>query len=300
MSVQTVAAPTPLNNNLARALFVWTANDGSSNDVLSTDAKIQALLDHCATYGVNVLFFGIYPYIGLSSWTGVRAQRLQLLLERCHQSGIQVHALAGDVGWGTAHKWVVENILLPLRRYQDMSTAQQRFDGVCLDVEYWTDEGTYPASTNLPGLLTLVRKFRDVLGVAVGCFTTFWLKDSTETRADVSFMGKAAQDGEHFMDYCDYVVVGCYYENSTGQIDRFQPWYDYAKDTVQPGRNVGLYCGSECQDGLSPETLSYWEEGRAAMETAHASVSSQFYVNADSVFLGQAIHDYEHHASMSS
>ena len=212
--------------------------------------------------------------------------------------------MAGNVDWGVNHKWVMENIILYLRRYQDQSTEQQRFDGVILDVEYWTDEGTYPASTNLPGQLDLVRKFRDHLQVPVGVFATFWLLGNgveVSARSDISYRGVSAQDGEHMCDHCDFVVVGCYYESAAGQDDRFQSWYDYATASgTNLGKNVGLYIGAETLDGLSPETVSYWEEGRAAMETAQTTLSSTFYVAGNSVFLGAAIHDYEHHSTMSA
>lgn len=302
MAVQTVAAPTPPNNNLARSLFVWTANNGSANDILDTDAKIQDLLDHCATYGINVLFFDIYAYLSKANWTGARQQRMQLLVERAHQSGIQVYALAGNVDWGVNHKWVMENIILYLRRYQDQATEQQRFSGVILDVEYWTDEGTYPAATNVPGLLDLVRRFRDHLQVPVGIFAAFYLVgngNEVAARTNLSYRGISAQDGEHMCDHCDFIVVGAYDDLAAGQDNRFQSWYDYATATgTDRGKNVGLYLGSETLDDGGLAGISWWQEGRAAMEAAHTTHSGAFFVTGNSCFLGHAIHDYEHHSSM--
>lgn len=301
MSVQTVSHPVPPNSNLSRSLFVWTANDGSTNDVLDTDTKIQALLDHCATHGINLLYFDIYSYLGKNNWTGSRVQRVQLLLERCHESAIDVMALAGNVDWGQNHKWVMDNILLPMKRYQSLSTEQQRFDGFIFDVEYWTDESSYPPADHLPGLLDLVRKFRDHLYVPVGVFSAFGMMGGdggVATRTNISYRGKSAQDGEHMMDHCDFVVIGCYWHSADGQNDRFISWYNYAKDAADSGRNVGLYCGSETLDDVS-DTQSYWQEGRVFMEGEHTTLSDTFYVVENSVFMGHAIHDYEHHSTMS-
>jgi len=303
MSVQTVAAPTPPNNNLARSLFVWTANDGTANDILDTDQKMNDLLTHCNTYGINVLFLGTFPYLGKTNWTGARQQRMQLLVERCHQSGIQVFALGGNVDWGQNHKWVMENIILYLRRYQDQSTEQQRFDGCILDVEYWTDEVTYPPATHLPGLMDLVRKFQDHLDIPCGVFSAFYLlgnDNEVAARSDISYRGINAQDGEHMCDYADFVVIGAYDDIAGGQDNRFQSWYDYATASgTDRGRNVGLYMGSETSDDVSL-SISWWDEGRASMESAHTTTSNTFYVVENSVFLGHAIHDYEHHSTMSA
>lgn len=289
-----VTPPVPPNSNLARALFVWTGGGA-----LDSDQNIQDLLDHCETYGINVLFLDIWSYLGGPNWSSSNLSQIQKTVDNAHKSGINVYALSGNVDWGQNHKWVMENILLPLQKYQALSSAQERFDGAVLDVEYWTNETSYPPEDHLPGLLDLVRRFRDHLSLPCGVFSTFWLKDNDSTRATLSYRGKTAQDGEHMMDHCDFVVVGCYYESAAGQEDRFDPWYDYAKDASDAGRNVGLYCGSETVD-VNPETITYWEEGRSAMESAHSTISSAYYVTGNSVFLGQAIHDYAAHSSMSS
>jgi len=302
MSVQTVTTPTPPNDNLARSLFVWTANDGTTNDVLSTDTKMQSLLDHCSTHGINLVYLDMFSYLSLSNWTGERVKRVQLFNERAHQSGINVYSLSGNVDWGQNHKWVVENILLPLQRFQSMSTEQQRFDGNILDVEYWTDEATYPPADHLPGLLDLVRKFRDHLNIPSGIFSAFGMMGGdggVGTRTSISYRGKSAQDGEHMMDHCDFIAIGCYWHSATGQNDRFISWYNYAKDATDSGRNVSLFCTSETLDSVT-DTQSYWQEGRSFMEGEHTTFSNTFFVVENSVFVGHAIHDYEHHSTMSS
>lgn len=300
MSVYPVEPPAPPNSNLQRALFAWLANDGGVNDIPSTDTKVQSFLNHCNAQGINTVFLGFYSYLGGANWNATRLARMQFLIEKCHASGIRVFALSGDVGWGTNHKWVMTNVLLPLLRYQTLSSPEQQFDGSILDVEYWTDEGTYPPSTNLPGLLDLVRKFRDALDKPCGLFSAFGMMGGAGgvgTRTSISYRGKSAQDGEHMMDHADFVVIGCYYHNATGMSDRFVSWYNYASAATDAGRNMGLYCGVETLDSVA-DTLSWWQEGIAAMESAMATFDATYFVVGNSVFLGHAVHDYEHHSTM--
>lgn len=300
VSVYPVNPPTPANGNLTRSLFVWLTNNGNINDVPSTDQAMQAFLNHCAAQGINTVYLGIYSYLGAANWNATRLARIQLLVEKCHASGIKVYALSGDVGWGTAHSWVLTNVLMPLQRYQALSSAEQQFDGTILDVEYWTDEGTYPPATNLPGLLDLVRKFRDTLNKPCGLFSAFGMmggEGGVGTRTSISYRGKSAQDGEHMMDHADFVVIGCYWHGSAGMSDRYISWYNYAKAATASGRNVGLLCGVETLDSVG-DTLSWWQEGIAAMESAMATFSGTYYVAGDSVFVGFAVHDWEHHSTM--
>jgi len=213
----------------------------------------------------------------------VRADRL------AHQSGIRAYALAGNTDWGTAQAWVLQNIIRPLAKYQTLAAAQERFDGVCLDAEYWIDGQNDPA-VHCPGLCDLMAAFRARLdGLSVGCFAGFFLKDNTGDRANLTYKGKSAQDGEHLMDAADFVVVGAYRDDADQQKPLFQPWFDYAE---QVGLNLGLYCGSETTD-VSPSYVTYYGATKAAMETEHSDISNSFQAADRAVFMGQAIHSYD-------
>jgi hypothetical protein len=169
-------------------------------------------------------------------------------------------------------------------------TASQRFDGLHYDVEYWTDAITYPAQDHCSGLCDLMHatKYSCGPGFAVSCFATFWLKDNTGARADVFYRGKNQQDGAHFMDVADFVVVGTYYENSATQINYFQPWYDYASEV---GVNAQLFAASETTDVAPPE-ITWFGDTNANMEAACGNIAAAFRAAGNSVFLGMVIHDY--------
>jgi len=293
MSVNPVNAPVPPNSNYVRSMFVW----GAINEI-NNDNKKQDLLDHCEDHGINVLFLDIWGAIGGSNWSTNSKNNLAEFIDAAHQSGIQVHALAGNVDWGGNHSWVAKNILQPIAKYQAMhnsSFPKSLFDGLIFDVEYWTNETSYPPSTHLPGLLDLVDASRHRLNIPVGVFAAFYLKDDNGNRSDVSYRGKSAQDGEHMMDHCDYVVVGAYRDSASAQIDLFDPWYDYASGS---GKNHQLYCGLETIN-ISPSYITYYGDSKSSMESEQTTVSNQFQVTGNSVFLGAAIHNYDGHKAMS-
>jgi len=281
--------PVPPNSNINRAMYAWvTAN--ASQDPLDTDADQQAMVNFCGSVGCNVIFLDIWLYLGGSNWTATKVTRMRQMLDLAHRSGIQVFALCGNADWGTNHQWVLKNILNPLIAYQSICTkTSEQFDGVMYDVEYWQDEAAYPPATHLPGLCNLVKETKRLLNKPVGCFTGFFLKDNTSTRPSIPYNGKVAQDGEHLMDACDYIVVGAYRDTAAAAAPLFQAWYDYA---ATEGLNLGIYCGSETTN-VPPVNITYFGSTKASMETEHASISSTFKVAANSVFLGQCVHSYD-------
>lgn len=267
-------------------MWLWGKTTFDSNN------EQQNIVDFCGDNGCDTIFADAYGWIGNTSWD---TSGLKQFVKLCHDSGIRVYASWGNVDWGTNQAWVQEKIVRRYEAYQAVADAQQQFDGIVLDVEYWTDEGTYPASTNLPGLCDLMKSIQQ-RGIKCGLFAAFWLKDNTSTRANVTYAGKSAQDGEHMMDVADFVVVGAYRdhadfggsESGPGQNELFQPWVDYA--TTQ-GLVRGLYCGSETID-TSPAYVTYYGGSKATMETQQTDTSDTFTGTNESVWVGHAIHDY--------
>lgn len=285
--------PTPPNGDASRAMFLWTKT------TFDSDTEQQNILNFCGTRGVNVIYADAYGWIGGSNWDLTKLRQFVL---KAHQSGIKVYALWGNVDWGTNHAWVQPNIVRKYEMYQAVATADEEFDGMMLDVEYWTDEGTYPASTNLPGLLDLVTAIQQK-GIKVGLFAAFYLKDSTSTRATVTYGGVAKQDGAHMMDVADFIVVGAYRDHAEdngtdgpGQISLFQPWYDYA---IEEKLERGLYCGTETIN-ISPSYITYFGATKSSMEAEHTEISDAFSDNDQSVWQGQAVHDYAGWNAMSN
>lgn len=303
MAVSAVSIPNPPNSNMDRAMFVWCGSAGSAGDPLSTDVKMQGLLNFCSNKGVNVLFLDIWGYLGGANWTTSKFQSMQKFVHYAHASGIRVLALAGNTDWGVNQQWVARNIIRNLAQYQVMSNSASStmdgssFDGVMLDCEYWT--GPYSAP-DVVGLCDLMNAMRSSLSIPVGCFTTQWLADPTSAALTLTYNGVTQVEGLHLMDHSDFVVVGCYNNNPATQIGMFQRWFDYASVTGSK-RNFGLWCGSETLAGLG--SLSYWTGAAGAisvMDNAHSSISSAFTGSpgTNMSFRGQAIHAYSSYSQM--
>lgn len=297
MAVNPLATkPVPPNSNFMRALWAWVTGV-SSQDPLYSDANSQALINFCGTTGCNVVFLDIWRYLGGGNWTTANVTRMKTFIDAASKSGIHVWALAGNAELGLNQSWVKKNIIKPILDYNLLvPNATQRFQGIMLDVEYWTDPNAYPAEANCAGLCDLVKSIKEISALPVGLFAAFYLKDSTGARASISYNGISQQDGAHFMDTADLVAVGTYRNHAAdngqdgpGQISLFQPWYDYAEIE---GRNFALLVGSETTN-VSPSYITYYGMTKAAMETEHTAISSAFQVGTDAVFHGQCVHSYD-------
>lgn len=293
MTVTAVTIPTPPNSNMDRAMFIW------GTDPLSSDTKMQNLLNWCTNHGVNVLFLDIWGYLGGGNWSTAHAQTVQKFIHFAHSSGIRVMALAGNNDWGHNQQWVAANIVQHIANYQAYVASTSTndacgFDGVMLDVEYWT-VGGYSASIETPGLCELMKSMKRVLNMPVGCFTTQWLT-LAGTAQTVTYNGVTQLEGFHLVDAADHVAVACYNNTSATQITMMQPWMDYASGSAG---KCGLWCGSETGTGLGNQ--SYWTGAAGAlatMETNHTAISTQFAVTGSMNWRGQCIDPYSQYSQM--
>jgi hypothetical protein len=307
MTVSAVTPPTPPNSNLERAMFVWCGAAGSANDPLFTDARMQSLLNFCANNGVNLLYLDIWGYLGGGNWSTVRYQSVQKFIHYAHASGIQVWALAGNTDWGKNQQWVMNNITRRLQQYQMLADSSSTtntaalFDGVMLDVEYWT--GTYDA-TDVIGLIDLVHAMKRTLNVPVGCALTQWQADPNSAALTVTYGADTALEGLVIARNVDAVAVMAYSNNASGtdgaiQIAMFTNWFNDAKVTGA-NRNYGLWCTSLTMTG-QPAGQSYSGGTKAKMEQNHTAISAAFTAapNTNACFRGQAIQDYASYSVMS-
>lgn len=297
MTVSAVTIPTPPNSNMDRAMFVWCGTAGSAGDPMATDAKMNSLLSFCSSNGVNVLFLDIWGYLGGGNWSTAHADTVAKFIHFAHGSGIRVMALAGNTDWAHNQQWVANNIVRHIANYNAYCclttvNVEAQFDGVMLDVEYWT-VGGYDATVEVPGLCELMKSMKKVLNIPVGCFTTQWLA-LDGTAQTVSYNGISQLEGLHLVDAADHVAVACYNNTGSTQIAMMQPWMDYASGSVG---KCGLWCGSETGTGLGNQ--SYNGGTKATMETQHTLISAQFAVTGSMNWRGQCIDAYASYSTMS-
>ena len=297
MTVSAVSIPTPPNSNMDRAMFVWCGTAGSAGDPLSSDLKMNNLLGFCSSNGVNVLFLDMWGYLGGGNFTTAHADTVAKFIHYAHGSGIRVMALAGNTDWGHNQQWVANNIVRKIANYQaycclTTTNVEAQFDGVMLDVEYWT-VGGYDATVEVPGLCEMMKSMKKVLNIPVGCFTTQWLA-LDGTGQTVNYNGISQLEGLHLVDAADHVAVACYNNTASTQIAMMQPWMDYASGSVG---KCGLWCGSETGTGLGNQ--SYNGGTKATMETQHTLISAQFAVTGSMNWRGQCIDAYASYSTMS-
>jgi hypothetical protein len=308
MTVLAVTPPTPPNANAERAMFVWVGTAGGSSDPLASDAKMQSLLNFCSTNGVNLLFLDIWGYLGGGNWSTAHYQSVQKFIHFAHASGILVYALAGNTDWAHNQQWVMANITRRIAEYQAIANASSTtningsFDGVMLDVEYWTVPGY--TDTEVLGLIDLVKAMKRMLNIPVGCFLSQWQADPASAALTCTYAGDTALEGLLIMRNVDCVAVGCYSNNGGGttgttQIAMFQKWFD---DAAVPGagRNTGAWCCSITDSG-QPAGTSYSGETKATMEANHTAISGAFCAapNTNAVFRGQCVQAYTSYSAMS-
>lgn len=286
--------PMPPNANMDRALFVWGDTPGSALDPLRNDVQQNAILACCAANGVNVLFLDIWNYLGGNNWSAANRDAMKKFVSIANASGIRVLASIGNVDWGHNLQWVGRNIV---KRIAELNAAAKSiphnlyegasFDGVMLDVEYWTVEG-YNAQDEVPGLCDLIKSMRQALNRPIGVFAAAFAIHGQ----DVTYNGVTQAEGKHLVDASDHVAVGCYSDDAATQLTYFQPWYDYA--VSKPG-SAGLWCGSEV--GL-PSPDGYQGKTKLQLELSHTAISAAFALPSSLAFRGVCIDYYTPYAAM--
>lgn len=299
MTVSSVSIPTPPNNNLDRAMFVWVPTVGGATDPLGSDANMNSLLNFCSNNGVNVLYLDIWVYLGGGNWSTAHANTFQKFIHFAHASGIRVFALCGNSDWGHSQSWVMTNIVKNLSQYQAYcanaaNNTCGNFDGVILDAEYWTVSGY--TSVEPAGMCDLMRAMRSVLNIPIGFAPTQWLADSSSAALTFTYNGVTQIEGLHLIDNADFCVIQGYSNNSATQINMMQNWFNYGS-TV--GKNLGIYSASLTDNGFG--SSSYWTGAagaKAAMEANHTAISNAFTSGTTSSFRGQAIEQYSSYKLM--
>ena len=275
-----------------RAMYAWVTST-ASQDPLDNVYVQDRLVGFCRENKVTTVFLDMYQYVGSTNGSDAKYERLRRTIRELHRSGIEVYALAGNTDWSipATQSWVQANITDKIQAFNGGGAKEENFDGFHLDVEYWTDAGQ-TATDGLTGLCDLIKTMKSSLGLPVGCFASFYLMDSTGSRASVTYNGKTAQDGVHLLDVADHVAVGSYrntaYYNSTdgvlGHVGLSQPWYDYASSS---GRKIYIAC--ETTD-VSPAYTTYFGLAKSYMEQELRKTLLELPGNCN---LGFAVHSYD-------
>lgn len=287
--------------SLNRSMYTWITTNSTQNP-LNTSPKQNAVIAFCIAQNINIIYLDMYNFLGSSNYTAPHVATVQSFIQLCTNNNITVYALAGDTDWSlpATLSFIQNSIITNIQNYNAASTVGQRFAGFTLDVEYWTDVGQTPTD-GLTGLLTVIKTMQSALHMPVGCFAPFYLKDATNARTPVSYLGATKQEGAFLLDVADNVVVGAYRNTAAfnngngqdGQITLFQPWYDYAKANNITGK---LYLGTETTN-ISPNYTTFFSKTKVAMET-QLTISTAAFTD-HTVFRGNVVDSYDGWKAMS-
>lgn len=243
-----------------RALWAW-----------SWDAPSE-LADFTAAEG----FDRVYLYCQGGFTPGVRAT-IGLLARR----GVRVEALGGETNWATNGRDGMLRFIRSARRYQHHASGPARLDGIHLDVE----PHALKAWTRRPGRTR--RAFLGALGAArraagplpVAADLPFWFDGIT-----LRFRGRHQTLSAAALRQLDAATIMAYRDRPADIIAVSRLELGQAARLGKP-LTVGVETGA-----TSPGYLTFFEEGRAALEQALARIDA--VLGGKPSFAGIAVHSY--------
>ncbi|WP_157259904.1 Ig-like domain-containing protein [Paenibacillus sp. OSY-SE] len=297
-----------------RAMWIWEPSsytlllNPGSRDVLEQFANDTTTFP---SQPVTTLYYATGKYAGMEMLEDESAQ-VEEFVEWSHEQGFQVHAL---IAGGTSPPYIavypqyhddavreIESVI----NYNLAADEAARFDGVNIDIEpYILPDFADRAPFLQQQYLMLMDKMKSRVDVsktkiAFGPAIPRWYDTNVNTKA-VEWKGTVKPLSEHIQDISDYISIMDYRDTASGSagiIAGAQNELDYAESI---GKVNSVVIGVETLDVASsgdPETITFREEGRVAMEAELALVYDAFA--AYSSFAGVAVHHYDSYRELPS
>jgi hypothetical protein len=223
-----LAGATPAAPKDGRAIWVW--NTPKLLGPAHQDA-LEQFLQFCSAESVGEVFLSLEvheedqkgaPHFDIKEVDAYRA-----FLERAHQAGLEVEALAGTPEWAAkAYHAQAVALIDAVIAFNRASPAPSRFDGIHFDVEPYSLVG-YADPAFRPELLKeflqmiaeCAARVHTLPGLRFGCDVPAWFYPADELkRMDmaVDFNGKQKTVGEHLTDLLDTVTIMDYRNEADG------------------------------------------------------------------------------------
>ena len=246
-----------------RAMWVW-------------DYPSSELVDFSTERGVDRLYLSAPP--GFSSDSAY-----DVFLDRAHDAGIEVFALAGDPLWAKRSR--------PFIRWVDEVVAHGGFDGLAPDVEPyalsdWSN--TKRRDRLISGYLRAlddVRNHAEALPVIPA--VPFWWDEP-------EFAVKGNLLIDEVIERVDGIVVMAYRDTAEGPNGIIVLAQHEVSATAAAGKSVTI--GVETAPNSAHEHVTFFEEGSAVMEAELADVAAEW--SSTSSYWGNAIHHYTSYANL--
>lgn len=273
--VTTPTHPAQAGTGPPRSMWVW-----DDSTVTDADAR-DALLNFANRKGVDQFYLNAYLLLPN------HPTELQTFINQASTISTSVELLAGDPTWAlsSTHAVALEFARQAITFTHNI-TAGAKPAGIHLDVEpyalsNWNDPVTL---TQYLDLLASVQQDVSNSGTALS-FTVdipFWFD-----AISLTYRGTFQPLNRHVQSLTDRVVVMDYRDTATGTDGIIA----HAQNEVAAGQSLGkpVIIGVETQK-ITPEKITFFEEGETAMETELAATAQQFQANP--VFAGFAVHHY--------
>lgn len=238
----------PPDGDAIRAIWLYAGT------IFDTSAESQAVLDFCASEGINRIYCGAY-----SIWTLGSTQQqdhLRTFIETAHTSGIRVEALFGGTDWQADPAKVRTKIDQVLSMHTATpGNEQDDFDAVHFDVEFWLDDSWDAATTEaarqqiaidyLDNVLVNARSHLNTHGesaMEISVDLSAHLENADKLPSAFEYDGTTQFFLEHVLDNTDDVVIMSYIDYAGGLLN----WTGYELDAAA-GKGHPIQLGADIQ-----------------------------------------------------
>lgn len=265
-----------LDRDYRKQLWVWQSS------TITVPAERKALLDFGAAKGIGTFYMYAEGIIATQS------EAVGVFIDSAYARGCAVELLFGDPAWALrpGHA-AVAAIAGQVRAFAQAQAARGGAapTAMQLDVEAYSLD-TYAADSNGNGTqwIEMYEKVSAVLrgsGVGVNACVPRWLDDRPITRNGVT-----RPLSEWIADASDRLTLMDYVDKPQPVIDGASREIEYA---VATGKEVVV--GVETMPGLDPPSVSFAEEGEAAMEATLSAVDAAY--RSKTSYFGPAVHNYQ-------
>lgn len=297
-----------------RALWIWErASYAVVFDELERD-KLGVVMDDTTTFDsdpIRTIYLGVDRYRGMDMLRDSRAEVADFV-RWAKRRGYQVQAtIAGGTrppyfGALEQHEHFAVAEMEKVLDYNLSVSADARFDGVNVDIEPYILPQWKEPDSKLPvrwlAVLEQLIERRDASGepLLFGPAIPRWLDTST-CCTQVSWNGETKPLSDHIQDMTDYISIMDYRDTADGGagiIAQAQHEMAYAEKIGKPRSVVVGVESKDLTGGGDPETVTFWEEGRAHMEAELDKVYAAF--EGSPAFAGVAMHHFDSLVSLPS
>lgn len=235
----------PPDGDPVRAMWMYAfANDLK----VDNSADAQAVLDFCASEGVNRIYFG-----AANAWNGslVLRNNLRTFIATAHQSGIRVEALIDGISEyqnvATIESWIDDVLAF---HNETPADDTDDFDAIHFDMEFWLSSAWTGAANEsarqdvarlyLDNVLVTARNRLDAAGLVempVGTDLSSHFDTVNMLPSPMLYDGSVQCFNEHVLDNADDVVFMSYIDFESGLLD----WTDHELDLAAgKGRRIQI------------------------------------------------------------